>query len=438
MRTVRWVVGTLAGLAVLYFLSKFVSALPGKIQPHVAFGSILVPWGWLWPVGGVVSLILLVLLYAFVYAAFSYRRSRRRLRPWAIFGQGLTHLLLWIFILMVYYPIIQVLAASFNPNNNLFSFKPVASSFLLLKAKVLPDLTQFSWVNYVKLAHGVIIYPWQALLMALAGLSLVAILSIAVYRRVGGGSQRLDLWQGRMLAAFLVSVAILLVFLSPSQFTGGSTESNFFLWVRNSLLIATLTGLLSVVLTATAGYAFARFHFSGRYAMLLIFIFVQMFPGFLALIALYYLMNSLGLLNTFTGLVLAYSGGIISFGSWVYKGYIESLSPVLEEAALIDGATRWQAFVRIVLPLSTPIFVFIFLLQFLGAYSEFILASIVLTGAHSWNVGVGLYNFTTSAFNIRWGVFAAGAVLGSLPAVAIFYGFQQYFVSGYTAGAVKE
>ena len=179
-------------------------------------------------------------------------------------------------------------------------------------------------------------------------------------------------------------------------------------------------------------------HLPGRYPMLLFFIFVQMFPGFLALVAIYYLLSWLDLLNTFTGLVLAYSGGIISFGTWVYKGYLESISPSLEEAAMVDGATRWQVFTKILLPLSAPMFVFIFLLQFVGTYSEFVLANLVLTGVESWNVGVGLRSFTTGQFQTKWGVFAAASVLGSLPILFLFYGFQQYFVSGYTAGAVKE
>jgi len=136
--------------------------------------------------------------------------------------------------------------------------------------------------------------------------------------------------------------------------------------------------------------------------------------------------------------VLAYSGGIISFGTWVYKGFLESISKSLEEAALIDGASKWQVFTKILMPLSAPIFVFIFLLQFVGTYSEFIVANLFLTGVDSWTVGMGLRNFTTGQFSTRWGLFAAASVLGSLPILLIFYGFQRYFVSGYTAGSVKE
>lgn len=366
----------------------------GSYRKQVAFGSVFVPYGWAYALGFLGALVLLVLLYSLLYTALVNRLQGRRKSPWPLFLQGVTHLFLWVLILLVYYPVVQVVAASFDPTNNLFSFRRPDTGFLLVDAKVIPYLPNPSLENYAKLVEGVVLYPYQ---VALA------------------------------------------LSLSPRQFTGQGTETKFLLWVRNTFLISGLTGLLAVLLTATAGYAFARFrHLPGRYPMLLFFIFVQMFPGFLALVAIYYLLSWLDLLNTFTGLVLAYSGGIISFGTWVYKGYLESISPSLEEAAMVDGATRWQVFTKILLPLSAPMFVFIFLLQFVGTYSEFVLANLVLTGVESWNVGVGLRSFTTGQFQTKWGVFAAASVLGSLPILFLFYGFQQYFVSGYTAGAVKE
>jgi arabinogalactan oligomer/maltooligosaccharide transport system permease protein len=334
--------------------------------------------------------------------------------------------------------VVQVVAASFDPTNNLFSFRRPETGFLLLDAKVIPYLPNPSLENYARLVEGVVLYPYQLLLLLVAGLSLLGVGALALLRRMVGDGEGLERGQGRLLLLLALSVFALALSLSPGQFTGQGTETKFLLWVRNTFLISGMTGLLAVLLTATAGYAFARFRFPGRYPLLLFFIFVQMFPGFLALVAIYYLLSRLDLLNTFTGLVLAYSGGIISFGTWVYKGYLESISPSLEEAAMVDGATKWQVFTKILLPLSAPMFVFIFLLQFVGTYSEFVLANLVLTGVESWNVGVGLRSFTTGQFQTKWGVFAAASVLGSLPILFLFYGFQQYFVSGYTAGAVKE
>ena len=411
----------------------------GSYRKQVAFGSVFVPFGWAYALGFLGALVLLVLLYSLLYTALVNRLQGRRKSPWPLFLQGVTHLFLWVLILLVYYPVVQVVAASFDPTNNLFSFRRPDTGFLLVDAKVIPYLSNPSLENYAKLVEGVVLYPYQVALALLAGLALLGVGIVGLLRRLLAPEAWMDFWQGRLLFLMALLVFALALSLSPRQFTGQGTETKFLLWVRNTFLISGLTGLLAVLLTATAGYAFARFrHLPGRYPMLLFFIFVQMFPGFLALVAIYYLLSWLDLLNTFTGLVLAYSGGIISFGTWVYKGYLESISPSLEEAAMVDGATRWQVFTKILLPLSAPMFVFIFLLQFVGTYSEFVLANLVLTGVESWNVGVGLRSFTTGQFQTKWGVFAAASVLGSLPILFLFYGFQQYFVSGYTAGAVKE
>jgi arabinogalactan oligomer/maltooligosaccharide transport system permease protein len=411
----------------------------GSYRKQVAFGSVFVPYGWAYALGVILLLALLIFFYSLAYTALVNRLQGRRKSPWPLFLQGITHLFLWVLILLVYYPVVQVVAASFDPTNNLFSFKRPNTGFLLLDAKVIPYLPEPSLENYARLVEGVVLYPYQLGLFLLAGLALLGVGGIGLLRRLLPEEEWMGFWQGRLLLLMALFLFALALSLSPKQFTGQGTETKFLLWVRNTFLISGLTGLLAVLLTATAGYAFARFrHLPGRYPLLLFFIFVQMFPGFLALVAIYYLLSRLDLLNTFTGLVLAYSGGIISFGTWVYKGYLESISPSLEEAAMVDGATKWQVFTKILLPLSAPMFVFIFLLQFVGTYSEFVLANLVLTGVESWNVGVGLRSFTTGQFQTKWGVFAAASVLGSLPILFLFYGFQQYFVSGYTAGAVKE
>lgn len=432
-RLVLWTLGLAELLAYTWGLGI---ELASRVQHRPAFGAVFIPGGWRYVLVAYAAAALALFVYSWLVIKIGNRLSGRRKPVLPLFGQALTHLFLWTLVVLVYYPVLQVASASLDPRNNLFSFRKVKSSWLLVRAKVLPALDQVSWANYAKLVDGVVIYPWQWALLALALVLLLAALLLAAFARRGG--ERLKAWHGRLLFGFAAVLFVLVVFLSPDQFTGIGTESKFLLWVRNTLLVSGSSGLLAIALTATAGYAFARFDFPGRYPTLLTFIFIQMFPGFLALVAIYYLLSWLDLLNTFTGLLLAYSGGIISFGSWVYKGYVESLGRSLEEAAYIDGATRWQAFVRIVLPLSAPMFVFIFLLQFVGTYSEFIMANLVLTGVDKWTVGLGLYSFTTGQFSTKWGLFAAASVLGSLPILLIFYGFQQYFVSGYTAGAIKE
>lgn len=437
----RYLGWALFGLPVAWVLFVYFPGLLARIQPNTPPGFVRIENGWVYALGGLLLAIGLIVLYAWLATLLANRRTHRKRSFWPLVGQGLTHLFMLLVLVFAYYPVLQILAASFDPRNTLYRILPPASDNLLVRARVIPDFSQLSWDNYAQLFDGFILYPYQGVLLILAALSLLMILTLASYRRLIGDDQSDSRWgqlQGRSLTAFALLSFVLVVFLSPAQFTGQGTEAKFVLWVRNTLFVSGITGILAVLLTATAGYAFARFNFPGRYPMLLVFIFIQMFPGFLGLVATYILISNLGLLNTFTGLVLAYSGGIISFGTWVYKGFLESISKSLEEAALIDGASKWQVFTKILVPLSAPMFVFIFLLQFVGTYSEFIVANLFLTGVDSWTVGMGLRNFTTGQFSTRWGLFAAASVLGSLPILLTFYGFQRYFVSGYTAGSVKE
>lgn len=435
----RRIVLLAAGALLLYGAYRLGSDLVSRVSPGAVFGGVFVEHGWAYALAGLAVLVVVLLAYSLMVTSLFNRVGGRNRSPWPLFTQGVTHLLLMIIVVLVYYPVLQVVAASFDPRNSLFSFKPAESQFLLIRAKVLPEFNEMSWSNYTRLFDGLILMNYQWVLIALVVTALIA--SAVVARRLAstGSNSSLERRRNAAVAVALVAIVLLLLSLVPSQFTGRATEAKFMLWVRNTLLVAGMTGLLSVMLTATSGYAFARFKFlPGRFPMLMGFIFIQMFPGFLTLIAIFYLMSRLELLNTLTGLVLAYSGAVISFGTWIYKGYLESLGTSLEEAALVDGATRWQAFVRVIAPLSMPIFVFIFLMQFVGAYSEFILANLFLTGVDSWTVGIGLYSFTSGQFSTRWGIFAAASILGSLPILAVFYGFQRAFVSGYTAGGVKE
>ncbi|GIW32766.1 sugar ABC transporter permease [Meiothermus sp.] len=437
----RYLGWALLSLMAAWVLFVYFPGLLARIQPNTPPGFIRIENGWVYALSGLLIIIGLILAYAWLVTYINNSRTRRKRSFWPLFGQGLTHLFMFLVLVFAYYPVLQILAASFDPRNTLYRILPPASDNLLVRARVIPDFSQLSWENYAKLFDGFILYPYQAVLLAIAALCLVLVIAMAAYRRIIGDDRTDSSWallQGRSLTIFAILSFILVIFLSPAQFTGQGTEAKFVLWVRNTLFVSGITGILAVLLTATAGYAFARFNFPGRYTMLLVFIFIQMFPGFLGLVATYILISNLGLLNTFTGLVLAYSGGIISFGTWVYKGFLESISKSLEEAALIDGASKWQVFTKILMPLSAPMFVFIFLLQFVGTYSEFIVANLFLTGVESWTVGMGLRNFTTGQFSTRWGLFAAAAVLGSLPILLTFYGFQRYFVSGYTAGSVKE
>ena len=395
--------------------------------------------GWLYFLGFLVAAAAVLALTSLIGQRVGIRRTGRKVSYAAVLGVQLTHLFLLLVVLVAIYPLFYVVLAAFDPKNSLYAFPDFEAPTVIQKSGILPSFTGLNTENFAKLFDGVQIPAWELVLAGVAGAAIAVLIFTAIARQLRrtaqDGTTPTQSWASRILIASLV---VLVVFVGPAQFTGAGTESKFLLSVRNTLLVSGLTGALAILLSTTAGYAMARLRFPGRFQMLLFFIFVQMFPVFLGLVAVYTLMFALGLLNSFTGLILAYSGGAIAFNTWIYKGYVESLPESLEEAAMVDGATRWGAFTRVVLPLSGSMLVFIFLNQFIGTYAEFILANVLLTGVEQWTVGVLLKNFTSGQFNTKWGIFAAAATLGSLPIVMLFYGFQRFFVGGTTAGGVKE
>ena len=217
----------------------------------------------------------------------------------------------------------------------------------------------------------------------------------------------------------------------------------FVLWLWNSIEVSVTASLITVFLCALASYAFSRFHFRGRRTGLLALLLIQMFPVMLAFVALYLLLLWIGKylpfmgLNTHPGLILVYLGGALGFNTWLMKGYFDTIPHELEEAALIDGATRFQTFMKIIIPLARPILTVIFILTFIGDYSEYLLASIILTGTKKYTLAVGLNLFITSDYARHWGTFAAAAIIGSLPVLFLFFSLQKQIISGLTGGGVK-
>lgn len=402
---------------------------------------LVIPGGW-WRA---LSLLALGIL-GVAGTAWLWGRSRRPMRAGRYALAAGTHLFMIAAVFLSMYPAIYLLSVSLNRSNSLAGALPREGN-LLVRAGVFPDPSEFSWLQYEKVIGATHIVAYQWIFVAAAVIALLALIGLAVRHRIRpmilSRLERYRRWAG---IGLFVAIAALVVSIGPDQFytlsAAGervpvSGERMVLLFIRNTLLISGLTGLFAVVIATTAGYAFARLKFAGRYGTLLTFVFVQMFPGFMALVAIYYLMSYLDLLNTFTGLILAYSGGAIAFSAWIFKGYLESISPSLEEAALVDGSTRWGAFWRIILPISVPMLLFIFLLQFISTYSEFILANTLLIGIENWTVGIGLRSFTQRAFATQWGAMAASAVLGSLPILAIFYAFQDALTGQYQSGGVK-
>ena len=170
---------------------------------------------------------------------------------------------------------------------------------------------------------------------------------------------------------------------------------------------------------------------------------VQVFPNFLNMVALFLILQQLGAyipflnINTHGGLLLIYLGGILGVNTWLAKGYFDSIPRDLDEAAMMDGATHWQTFWRVLVPLLQPILVVIGLLIFIGTYSEYVLARVLLTTRDQYTLAVGLSLFIRDQYANRWGIFAAGALIASIPPVVLFLVFQRYLVGGLTSGSVK-
>lgn len=217
----------------------------------------------------------------------------------------------------------------------------------------------------------------------------------------------------------------------------------FPLWLWNSVKLGLLTAGLATAITSLAAYAFSRFRFRGRRNLLLSLILVQVFPNLLAIVAIYLLLLQireyvpwLGL-GSHGGLLLVYLGGVMGVNVWLMKGFFDSVPRDLDESARVDGASDWQIFYMIILPLVRPILAVIAVLTFIGVFNDFILASIILQQKEELTFMVGLYTVVAGQFNTQWGIFAAGAIIGALPIVLLYVVLQDQIVSGLTAGAVK-
>ncbi|MCC7381452.1 MAG: sugar ABC transporter permease [Deltaproteobacteria bacterium] len=210
----------------------------------------------------------------------------------------------------------------------------------------------------------------------------------------------------------------------------------FFTWLFNSAVISIATTVLGVFLACTSAYALSRFRFPGRVTAMLSFLVTQMFPGVLMMIPLYLIMDTLGLLDQMLGLVLVYSTTAIPFCVWMLKGYFDTIPKELEEAALMDGASPALVFWKIMLPLSLPAVAVTALFSFMTAWNEFILAATFMNSETSYTLPVGL-RLMVGQYSSEWGHFAAGAILVSIPVVALFFALQKNLVGGLTAGGVK-
>ncbi|MFI5290502.1 MAG: sugar ABC transporter permease [Polyangia bacterium] len=206
--------------------------------------------------------------------------------------------------------------------------------------------------------------------------------------------------------------------------------------LANSLIVALAVTVVGVTFACSAGYALSRFRFPGREAGLKAFLLSQMFPGVVTSIPLYVLLDRLHLLNHLAGLVLVYATTAIPFCVFMLKGYFDTLPRELEEAVLLDGGTRFDAFYRVALPLARPAIAVTALFSFLTAWNEFILAATFMSDPLSFTLPVQLQRYVGD-YSTEWGHFAAGAVLVSVPVMALFLALEKHLTGGLTSGAIK-
>ncbi|UJP10249.1 sugar ABC transporter permease [Microbacterium sp. KUDC0406] len=215
------------------------------------------------------------------------------------------------------------------------------------------------------------------------------------------------------------------------------------LWFWNTLVIATVTGFVTVFLGALAAYAFSRMRFSGRRVGLVTIVVVQMFPQLLAVVAIFLLMSTIGDwfpsigLNTHTGLILVYLGGALGVNTYLMYGFFNTLPMELDEAARIDGAGHARIFFTMILPLVAPILAVVALLSFIGTVNEYVIASVMLIDPDKQTLVVGLTKLVSNPRYADWSAFSAGAVMAAIPVMVLFLFLQKYIVGGLTAGATK-
>ncbi|MBN2540366.1 MAG: sugar ABC transporter permease [Bacilli bacterium] len=270
------------------------------------------------------------------------------------------------------------------------------------------------------------------------------------------------------LAAFIVAFPV--VYLIGSSFTNTTTlptllwptsdlftlqnysdlfkDTQFLVWYKNTFIIALLSMLLGIIFVTGAGYVFARFRFKGKKAGLMTILVLQMFPSFMGLIAMFTLFQVFGLLGKPTWLVILYVGGSIPGNMWLIKGYLSQIPKDLDESAMLDGASKFQIFFKIILPLSVPILSFVSVGLFMAPWMDYMLPKylldVQLAGTtdpdavqKQWTIAVGLFSMIQNPQTSSYTMFASGALIVAVPITILYMIFQRYLIEGIAAGATK-
>ncbi|MFR2848906.1 MAG: carbohydrate ABC transporter permease [Hungatella hathewayi] len=225
--------------------------------------------------------------------------------------------------------------------------------------------------------------------------------------------------------------------LTFQNYHGILTDGKFLIFYKNNIIVSGITTLVTLTLAVLASYAFSRYRFKGDKFVMMLFLSTQMFPAMTLLIALYNMYYKLGLLNTYTALVLACSTNALPMSVWILKGFFDTISKSLEEAAYIDGCSKAGTLVRVILPLVTGILA-VGLYSFLISWEDFLWGLTLVNKTEMRTLASGIAMTYLGEYNYDWGRVMAAAVGAAIPILIIFIFLQKYMISGLTAGAVKE
>lgn len=213
-------------------------------------------------------------------------------------------------------------------------------------------------------------------------------------------------------------------------------ETDFMIWVANSLKMCMLVAIIQLLLTTTAAYAFSRIRFPGRAKGLMTLLVLQVFPSSMALAGYYVIIYKFGLVNNLLVIVFVLAAGS-AYNIWLLKSYIDGIPKELDESAFVDGAGHLTVFRKVILPLASPQIAVIFIFSFISTYSEYVISSVFLQTPNNFTLAIGLQSFIVDQFNAHWTMFAAAAVLASLPVMIVFMLLQKYIQGGLVSGGVK-
>lgn len=263
---------------------------------------------------------------------------------------------------------------------------------------------------------------------------------------------RLAIWIGLIVVLFPIITVIAASMAKGDAFQQGSifpqhwsmenyvkvlTKTNFKIWVKNSMMVCVCVAVLQVLMTATAAYSFSRMKFGFRRSELILLLVLQMFPGMMSISAILGLAYRYGFMDQLWALIVLLVGGN-AYNIWLFKGFIDGIPKSLDEAAFIDGASWWQVFWRIIMPLSRAEIAVIFLLSFIGTYGEFVYTSALIKNSSLYTVALGLQTFIKNQFSTNWTQFSAAAIMASLPIMIVFMLLQKFISRGLVSGALKE